>query len=220
MGNAGFKLARRANSLDFENKRLLAQLPSEKEALLEELAKLKEEYAKSQRISSSILADKRNINEDYLGLHKRFEDVSAENQKLKDESSDFDCQITQLMELRETVLADVEEFKESKEFEAAISVAVERFKNSPEFVDTLRANAAFGAFSFVKKYNEKYPELRSDFAEFQEDYKSSWLLTWILMLHPTKKRMKKMSLLLAMLLPPLSVFLFISHFCNFDKLLF
>ncbi|GAA0149352.1 hypothetical protein LIER_08550 [Lithospermum erythrorhizon] len=236
-----FELVKRANSLDFENQRLLAQLPSEKEVSLEEeLAKLKEEYAKSQRISSSILATKRKINEDYLGLHKRFEDVSTENQKLKDESSGFDYQITQLSadavarhpkeiwavvenykqsaELRETVLAAVEEFKESKEFEAAISAAVERFKTSPEFVYTLGANAAFWAFSFVKNYKEKYPELRSDFAEFQEDYKNSWFANLDLDASSSEEENEEDALLLAILLPPLSFFLFISHFCNFDKL--
>ncbi|GAA0147349.1 hypothetical protein LIER_36501 [Lithospermum erythrorhizon] len=134
-------------------------------------------------ISSSILAEKRKLNEDYLGLHKKFEDVSAKNQKLKDKSSGFDCQITQLSAIQDASLAEIalarkeaEELQEdeSKEFEAAISAAVERFKASPEFVDTLGTNAAFGAFGFVKKYKDKYPELRFDFEEFQENYKSSW----------------------------------------------
>ncbi|GAA0150668.1 hypothetical protein LIER_37158 [Lithospermum erythrorhizon] len=70
--------------------------------------------------------------------------------------------------------AAVEDFKASPEFEAALLAAVERFKASPEFVDALGANAAFGAFSFVKSVKEKYPSIRSDFAEFRKDYESSW----------------------------------------------
>ncbi|GAA0138714.1 hypothetical protein LIER_00406 [Lithospermum erythrorhizon] len=160
MRNVGFELVRRANSLDFENQQLLAQVPSEKEASLEEeLTKLKEDLAKSERINSSILTEKSKLNEDYLGLHKR-EGVK----ELQEESA----------ELQNTLLAAVEKFKESKEFKAALSTAVESFKTSPEFLDALGANSAYGAFSFVKKYKEKYPELRSDYAEFQKDYKSSW----------------------------------------------
>ncbi|GAA0141369.1 hypothetical protein LIER_02524 [Lithospermum erythrorhizon] len=224
VGNAGFELVRRADSLDFENQRLLAQVPSEKEVSLEEeLARVKEDLAKSQQINSLIITEKRKLNEDYLGLHKKYEDVSAECKKLKDESSGFDCQITQLCgitdaalaeascareevkelreevqalkdaatrhpkeiwaavenykqsaELQNTLLAAVEEFKESQEFEAALSAAVERFKTSPEFLDALGANSAYRASSFVKKYKGKYPDLRSDYAKFQEDYKGSW----------------------------------------------
>ncbi|GAA0157797.1 hypothetical protein LIER_14984 [Lithospermum erythrorhizon] len=122
VGNTGFELERQANNLDFENQRLLAQVPSEEEASLEEeLAKLKEDLAKT--------------------------------------------------ELQNAFLAVIEEFKESKEFDAALSADVERF---PEFLDALGANSAYGAFSFVKKYKEKYPELRSDYVKFQEDYKGSW----------------------------------------------
>ncbi|GAA0158282.1 hypothetical protein LIER_15357 [Lithospermum erythrorhizon] len=58
--------------------------------------------------------------------------------------------------------------------EDALSATIERFKKSPEFLDALGANSAYGAFSFVKKYKEKYPDLRSDYAKFQEDYKGSW----------------------------------------------
>ncbi|GAA0143335.1 hypothetical protein LIER_35724 [Lithospermum erythrorhizon] len=127
MGNAGFELARRANSLNFENQRLLAQVPSEKEASLE---KLKEEFAKSQRISSSILTVKRKVNEDCLGLHKKYEDVSAECQKLMDESSGFDCQITQLCGIRDTALAETararEEVKELQEEVQALKDAIAR----------------------------------------------------------------------------------------------
>ncbi|GAA0170419.1 hypothetical protein LIER_40957 [Lithospermum erythrorhizon] len=80
----------------------------------------------------------------------------------------------QSAELQSTLLAAVEEFKESREFEAALSAAVERFKKSPKFLDALGANSTYGAFSFVKKYKEKYPDHRSDYVKFQEDYKGSW----------------------------------------------
>ncbi|GAA0142313.1 hypothetical protein LIER_03243 [Lithospermum erythrorhizon] len=90
--------------------------------------------------------------------------VREEIKELREESA----------ELQNTLLAAVEEFKESREFEAALSAGVERFKTSPEFLDALGANSAYGAFSFVKKYKEKYPDLRSDYAKFQEDYKGSW----------------------------------------------
>ncbi|GAA0187552.1 hypothetical protein LIER_34840 [Lithospermum erythrorhizon] len=221
MGNASFEMARRANSLDFENQCLLAQVPSEKEALLEEeLVRVKEDLAKCQRINSLLHTEKRKLNEDYLGLYKKYEDVSAKCKKLKDESSGFDCQITQLCGIRDVALAEascareevkqlreevqdlkdattrhpkeiwaaVENYKqsaelqstllavieESQKFEASLSAAVERFKKSPKFFDALGANSAYGAFNFVKKYKEKYPDLRSDYAKFQEDYKGSW----------------------------------------------
>ncbi|GAA0174282.1 hypothetical protein LIER_27707 [Lithospermum erythrorhizon] len=175
VGNAGFELARRANSLDFENQRLLAQVPSEKEASLEEeLAKVREDLAKSQRINSLIHTEKRKLKEDYLRLHKKYEDVTAECKKLKDESSGFDRQITQICGIRDaalaeascareevrelkeesTLLASVEEFKESREFEAALSVAVKHFKKSSEFLDALGANSTYGAFRFVKNDEE------------------------------------------------------------------
>ncbi|GAA0164589.1 hypothetical protein LIER_20184 [Lithospermum erythrorhizon] len=40
--------------------------------------------------------------------------------------------------------AVVERFNQSSEFEGAHSVAVDRFKKSPEFLDALGANAAYG----------------------------------------------------------------------------
>ncbi|GAA0163275.1 hypothetical protein LIER_19182 [Lithospermum erythrorhizon] len=131
MGNAGFEWARRANSHDFENQRLMAQVPSEKEASLEEeMAKLKEDLAKSQRINSLILTEKRKLNEDYLGLHNKYENVSAECRKLKDESSGFDCQITQLSGIRDAALAEAscarEEVKELQEEVQALKDAATR----------------------------------------------------------------------------------------------
>ncbi|GAA0172820.1 hypothetical protein LIER_26566 [Lithospermum erythrorhizon] len=234
-GNAGFDLARWAHNLDFENQRLLAQVPSDKEASLEEeVAKLNDEKAKleaewvdAQQIAGSLLTAKRRLLDDCLGLRKKFEDATAENQKLGEESSNFDIQITQLSATRDAALEEtklarqeaedlqkekevlknaaarhkkdiwaavenykvstelwerfeaascvaVEDFKASPEFEAALLAIVERFKASPEFNDALGTNAAFGAFSFVKRCKEKYPELRSDFPEFQKDYESSW----------------------------------------------
>ncbi|GAA0165720.1 hypothetical protein LIER_21047 [Lithospermum erythrorhizon] len=79
----------------------------------------------------------------------------------------------QSAELQNALLAAVDKFKESREFEAALSAAVERFKTSPKFLDAMGANSAYGAFSFVKKYKEKYPDLRSDYEKFLEDYKGS-----------------------------------------------
>ncbi|GAA0159274.1 hypothetical protein LIER_16092 [Lithospermum erythrorhizon] len=66
------------------------------------------------------------------------------------------------------------DYKQSSEFEATLSASVDSFKKSPEFVDALGANVAYGAYSFVRNYKEKYPGLCSDYKEFQEDYNSSW----------------------------------------------
>ncbi|GAA0151240.1 hypothetical protein LIER_10000 [Lithospermum erythrorhizon] len=119
--------------------------------------------------------------EDYLGLHKKHEEVTSQRDKLKEESSGFEIQITQLSGYRDAALAkascETQEAKrledEVKKFENALSAAVERFKKSPEFLDTLGANAAYGAYNFVKKYKEKYHDLRSDHQELQVDYNSS-----------------------------------------------
>ncbi|GAA0165280.1 hypothetical protein LIER_20723 [Lithospermum erythrorhizon] len=113
------------------------------------------------------------------------EDLQKENESLKIAAAQHKKDIwavvenykvsTELQERFEAASSvAVEDFKVSLEFEAALLAAVERFKASPEFNDDLGANAAFGAFSFVKSCKEKYPELCSDFAEFQKDYESSW----------------------------------------------
>ncbi|GAA0152375.1 hypothetical protein LIER_37479 [Lithospermum erythrorhizon] len=68
----------------------------------------------------------------------------------------------------------IENFKQSVKFEGAFFAAVEHFKKSPEFLDALGANDAYGVCSFVRKYKEKYLGLRSDYEEFQEGYNSSW----------------------------------------------
>ncbi|GAA0151701.1 hypothetical protein LIER_10362 [Lithospermum erythrorhizon] len=102
------------------------------------------------------------------------EDLQKENEVLKKSASRHKKDIwaavenykvsTELRERFEAASsAALEDFKASPEFEAALLAAVERFKASPEFNDDLGANAAFGAFSFVKSFKEKYPELRSDF---------------------------------------------------------
>ncbi|GAA0168222.1 hypothetical protein LIER_22987 [Lithospermum erythrorhizon] len=70
--------------------------------------------------------------------------------------------------------AAVENYKQPLKFEAAISSAVESFKKSPEFLDVLGSNVAYGVYSFVRKYKEKYPNLRSDYQELQEGYNPSW----------------------------------------------
>ncbi|GAA0168849.1 hypothetical protein LIER_23473 [Lithospermum erythrorhizon] len=147
MGNAGFELARRANSLDFENQRLMAQITQLcgiRDAALAETACAREEVKELQEEVQAL--------KDVAARHPKKVWAAVENYK-------------QSAELRDTILAAVEEFKESKEFEAALSAAVECFTTSPEFLDTLGINVAFGAFSFVKKYKEKYPDLRSDFAQ-------------------------------------------------------
>ncbi|GAA0147538.1 hypothetical protein LIER_36535 [Lithospermum erythrorhizon] len=69
--------------------------------------------------------------------------------------------------------ATVENFKQSTEFESALSAAVERFKKFSEFLDALGANAAYGVCSFVRKYKEKYPDLLAGYIEFQEGYNPS-----------------------------------------------
>ncbi|GAA0156144.1 hypothetical protein LIER_38221 [Lithospermum erythrorhizon] len=205
--SAGFELARRADRFEEENKDLKAQAPSEKTASLEEdLTKVREELAESQQINALLNTKNKKLVEDYLGLPKKHEEVTSQQDKLKEESSGFDLQITQLSGYRDAAIAEssratqvakrlkdevkrsedagnqhpkelwaaVENFKPSSEFENALSSDVERFKESPEFLDALGANAAYGVCSFVRKYKEKYPGLRSDYEEFQEGYNSSW----------------------------------------------
>ncbi|GAA0170862.1 hypothetical protein LIER_25035 [Lithospermum erythrorhizon] len=114
-------------------------------------------------------------------MREEVKELREEGQTLKDTVTRHPKEILAAVEnykrsaeLQNALLAAVEEFKESREFEAALSAVVERFKTSPEFLDAMGANSAYGAFSFVKKYKEKYPDLRSDYAKFQEDYKGSW----------------------------------------------
>ncbi|GAA0141316.1 hypothetical protein LIER_35370 [Lithospermum erythrorhizon] len=139
-GNAGFELARWAHNLDFENQRLLAQVPSDKEASLEEeVAKLKEEKAKlkaewvdAQRIASSLLTEKRRLFDDCWGLRKTFEDAAAENQKLREESSNFDIQITQLSATRDAALEETKlarrEADDLQKENEALKIAAARHK--------------------------------------------------------------------------------------------
>ncbi|GAA0150455.1 hypothetical protein LIER_37118 [Lithospermum erythrorhizon] len=68
----------------------------------------------------------------------------------------------------------MENFNQSLEFQNSVSSAVDHFKKSPEFLEALGANVAYGVCSFVRKYKEKYPGLRSDYKEFQEGYNPSW----------------------------------------------
>ncbi|GAA0186317.1 hypothetical protein LIER_33605 [Lithospermum erythrorhizon] len=193
------------------------EAPSEKIASLEEeLAKVRGELAECQRINVLLNNEKKKLTEYYLGLHKKHEEVTSQWDKLKEESSGFDIQITQLSGYRDVAIAEasrttqeakpledevkcledvtsqhpkelwaaVENFKQSAEFKGALSATVdvtprhgapvERFKKSPEFLDTLGVNAAYGAYIFVRKYREKYPDLHCDYQEFQEDYNSSW----------------------------------------------
>ncbi|GAA0162676.1 hypothetical protein LIER_39456 [Lithospermum erythrorhizon] len=65
---------------------------------------------------------------------------------------------------------------------------------SLEFVDALGANVAFGALSFV----------RSDFAEFQKDYESSWFTVLDLDASSSGEEDDEEPPLLAMPLLPLS----------------
>ncbi|GAA0187301.1 hypothetical protein LIER_34589 [Lithospermum erythrorhizon] len=51
---------------------------------------------------------------------------------------------------------------------------MESFKKSPDFIDALGANVAYGAYSFVKKFKEKHPGLHVDYEKFQKEYDPSW----------------------------------------------
>ncbi|GAA0146921.1 hypothetical protein LIER_06751 [Lithospermum erythrorhizon] len=192
---AGFELARRANCIGEENKDLKAQDPSEKVASLEkELAKVKAKLVGSHRINLLLNTEKKQLMEDYLGLPKRHEDATSQLDKLKAEISGFDLQITQLNGRLEDVAsqhpkklwAAVENFKQSAEL----------FKKSPEFLDALWANAAYGVCTLFRKYKEKYPGFRADYIEFQEGYNPSWLRSSPWMPLPMTRKMKTKPLLL------------------------
>ncbi|GAA0144150.1 hypothetical protein LIER_04667 [Lithospermum erythrorhizon] len=154
------QLARRAKYLGEENKDLKAQPPSEKAASLEEeLAKVKGELVESWRINVTLNTEKKKLVEDYLGLRKKHKEVVSQRDKLQSYSSGFDLQITQLSGYWDVVV--VEASRATKE-------------KSPEFLDALGPNAAYVVYSFVRKYKEKHPVIRSDYEEFQEGYNSYW----------------------------------------------
>ncbi|GAA0166174.1 hypothetical protein LIER_21393 [Lithospermum erythrorhizon] len=186
VANAGFELARKADCFGEENKDLRSQGPSWKTAELEEkLARVKKKLTKYLRINVLHNTEQKKLMEDYLGLHKKHEEVSSQRDKIQEESSDFDIQITQLSGYRDAVVVEashvtqevkrleaevkrlenamsqnpkelwaaVENFKQYAEFEGALSAAAEHFKKSPEFLDALGANAAYWAYSFVRKYS-------------------------------------------------------------------
>ncbi|GAA0158530.1 hypothetical protein LIER_15530 [Lithospermum erythrorhizon] len=203
VANAGFELARRADFLGEENKDLKALAHSQKVASLEEeLAKVRGELAESQRINVRLTTERRKLMEDLLWLRKKHKEVCIQRDKLQEESSGFDLQISQLSGYRDAALAeasratkeakqlegevkrledaasqhpkdlwaDVENFKQSAAFKNTISLAVESFKKSPEFLDALGANVAYGAYNFVKKFKEKHLGLCVDYEKFQEEY--------------------------------------------------
>ncbi|GAA0154629.1 hypothetical protein LIER_12556 [Lithospermum erythrorhizon] len=104
---ADFELARREDRLEEENKYLQTQAPSGKAASLEEeLAKLKGELVEGQGINILLNTKKKKLTKDYLGLRKKHEEVTSQQDKLKEESSSFDLQTTQLSGYRDTVVAE------------------------------------------------------------------------------------------------------------------
>ncbi|GAA0144549.1 hypothetical protein LIER_04969 [Lithospermum erythrorhizon] len=155
VANAGFELARRVDFLGKENKDLRAQAPSKKTASLEEeLAKVRGQLAKSQRINVLLNTEKKKLMEDYLGLPKKHEEVTSQQHKLKVESSGFDIQIAQLSGYRDAALAEASRAtQEAKRIEDEVKhlqdtvsqhpkelwAAIENFKQSVEFEGALSA---------------------------------------------------------------------------------
>ncbi|GAA0165774.1 hypothetical protein LIER_21090 [Lithospermum erythrorhizon] len=162
VANAVFELARRADSLEVENKGLKTQVPSMrlrlmksyrrsmKRSLLNEITSIKLQISQLSGYRNAAVAEVKQLEDEV----KRLEDAASQYPK--------------------ELWAAVENFKQSAEFEGALSAAVERFKKSPEFHDIMGANAAYGAYGLVRKYKEKCPNLRSDYEKFQEDFNSSW----------------------------------------------
>ncbi|GAA0173582.1 hypothetical protein LIER_41552 [Lithospermum erythrorhizon] len=182
VANAGFELARRAHCLGEENKDLLSQGPSGKIAELEEeSARVKKELVEGQRINVLLKTEKKKLMEDYFGLHKKHEEItllSEYRDAVAAEASSATEEVNRLEAVvkRLKVWAALENFKQSAEFEGALSVAVEHFKKSSEFLDALGVDVAYGAYNFVRKYKKKYPDLCSDYEKLQEYYNSSPLM--------------------------------------------
>ncbi|GAA0165486.1 hypothetical protein LIER_20879 [Lithospermum erythrorhizon] len=179
MANTGFELARRADNLEEENKGLKTRL------LLRKLLRSRGELAESQRINVLLNTKQKRLAEDYLGLRKRHEKLSgygdtavAEASRATQEVKRFEGEVKRLEDLvsqcPKELWAAVKNFKQSSEFQNALSSVVDHFKKSLEFLKTLGAIATYGVCSFIRKYKEKYPGLLSDYKEFQEGYNLSW----------------------------------------------
>ncbi|GAA0167244.1 hypothetical protein LIER_40340 [Lithospermum erythrorhizon] len=146
VANAGFELARIADYLGEENNYL--------KLLLRKQLHWRRNWLRDAAVAkaSSATQEVKRLE----GEVKRLEDDTSQHPK--------------------KLWAAVENFKQSTEFEGALYAAVERFKKSQEFLDAMGANAAYGMWSFIIKYKEKYLGLHSDYEEFQEGYNSSWFV--------------------------------------------
>ncbi|GAA0148249.1 hypothetical protein LIER_42986 [Lithospermum erythrorhizon] len=136
----------------------------------EDLKKVKGELVESQLIKVLLNTEKKKLAKDYQGFPETSR-ATQEAKRLEEEVKRLEDEASQHSK---KLWAAVENYKQSFEFEGALIVVVESFKKSSEFLDALGVNVVYGAYSFVRKYKEKYPELRSDYEEFQEDYNSSW----------------------------------------------
>ncbi|GAA0139728.1 hypothetical protein LIER_01216 [Lithospermum erythrorhizon] len=142
-----------------ESQQINVRLTTERRKLMEDFLRLRKKHEEV-----SIQRDK--LQEESLGFDLQITQLSeyrdaalAEASRTKEKAKRLAGEVKRMEDAAsqhpKELWAAVENFKQSAAFENTISLAVENFKKSPEFIDALGANAAYGAYSFVRKFKEK-----------------------------------------------------------------